>query len=47
MSYLALLYTSVPDSNSDSDPKHESSDTKDHSDCLSYEGPYLEFLHSI
>jgi hypothetical protein len=30
MSYMALLYTSVRDSNSDSDPKHESSDAMDH-----------------
>jgi len=39
MSYMASLYTSVPESNSDSDSKHENSDTKDHSNCLSCEDP--------
>jgi len=47
MSYMTLLYTSVPDSNSDTDPKHESNDTKDHSDCLSCEDTDLEFAQSI
>jgi len=47
MSYMASLYTSVPESNSDSDLKCESSDTKDHSDCLSCEDTDLEFALSI
>jgi hypothetical protein len=41
MSYMALLYTSVPDINSGSDPKHETSDIMDHIECLSCEDPVL------
>jgi hypothetical protein len=47
MSYMALLYTSVPDSNSDGDPKRESSDTMGHNDCLPCEATDLEFAQSM
>jgi hypothetical protein len=36
-----------PDSNSDSNPKHESSDTAAYSDCSSCENADLEFAQSI